>query len=405
MSLSSAQTENAPLDTRRGLFAHPLWLVGFRPFFALAFVSAVVMPLVWALVMSGAVQLPEGVASPVRWHAHEMLFGFGWAVLGGFLLTASKNWVGIRGLHGGPLAFAVVLWCVERVAVLLSPDLLPAPVRFLLVHGFALYVVGYVVWTLVRYRKQDSFSDNGFFIVGLPLFLVARVLVDAEGAELHATGIALTVGLFRLAFAVMFERTMTQFMKNAAGVTLPRWRWLDHSIKGLVLLAAFEALLPPTVAAIVLAAAAVLLFARLLTWKPLLGLRTFAIGIMYAGYFGLVVHLVLAALTRAQLYAGIGTLALHAFTFLTMGLIIPPMFIRICQGHTGRKLLFTTSDRVAMALMAAGAFFRLVATQLWPQHYLTFISLAAAGWCLCFAIIGVRLLPFLFKARVDGREH
>jgi uncharacterized protein involved in response to NO len=29
-----------------------------------------------------------------------MFFGFGWAVLGGFLLTASKNWVKIRGYHG-----------------------------------------------------------------------------------------------------------------------------------------------------------------------------------------------------------------------------------------------------------------------------------------------------------------
>jgi uncharacterized protein involved in response to NO len=47
-------------------------------------------------------QLPL-TASPfrsVQWHAHEMFFGFGWAVLGGFLLTSTKNWVNIRGYHG-----------------------------------------------------------------------------------------------------------------------------------------------------------------------------------------------------------------------------------------------------------------------------------------------------------------
>jgi hypothetical protein len=32
-----------------------------------------------------------------------MFFGFGWAVLGGFLLTSTKNWVGVRGYHGTPL--------------------------------------------------------------------------------------------------------------------------------------------------------------------------------------------------------------------------------------------------------------------------------------------------------------
>ncbi len=389
----------------RGLFGHPLWLVGFRPFFALAFLSGVLLPLIWALAFTGRLMLPEGAGSPIRWHAHEMLFGFGWAVLGGFLLTASKNWVGIRGMHGGPLAFAVLLWLIERAAILTPVSSMPWPLRFVLLHGFAFYVVGYLLWTLVRFHKQDTFKDNVFFIVGLPLFLVARLLMSAESNETWSVGMAMTVGLFRLAFAVMFERTMTQFMKNAQGVTLPRRRWLDHAIKGLVLLAAFEGLFPPLVAATVLAAAALLLFARWVTWKPLLGLRTFGIGVMYVGYAGLVVHLVLAALARAGVYAGIGTLALHAFTFLTMGLIIPAMLIRICQGHTGRKLLFTTSDRIAIGLMGVAAFFRLIATQVWPSHYLTFIALAGVGWSLCFAIIGARLVPFLFQARVDGREH
>ena len=41
-----------------------------------------------------------GPFSVVQWHAHEMFFGFGWAVMGGFLLTSTKNWVHIRGYHG-----------------------------------------------------------------------------------------------------------------------------------------------------------------------------------------------------------------------------------------------------------------------------------------------------------------
>ena len=49
--------------------------------------------------------------------AVDLFYGFGWAVLGGFLLTASKNWVGIRGYHGGVLMALVAAWLLERIAM------------------------------------------------------------------------------------------------------------------------------------------------------------------------------------------------------------------------------------------------------------------------------------------------
>jgi uncharacterized protein involved in response to NO len=385
------------------MFRHALWLVGFRPFFTLAFLSGALLPLVWALAYQGRLILPIAPLAPFQWHAYEMLYGFGWAVLGGFLLTASKNWVSIRGMHGGALAFAVLLWLVERGALFLPPTGVPGVLRWVFLNAFGAYIIGYLLWTLVRHRRQDTFPDNAYFIVALPFFMAARNLMLLP--EYWIVGTALTVGIFRLAFAVMFERTMTQFMKNAMGVTLPRYRWLDLAIKSTVLFAAFEGFMPPLVATVVLGTAAILLFARLLTWKPLVGLRTFGIGIMYAGYTGLVVHLALSAAQYAGLVSPLGSVSLHVFFFLCMGLIIPAMLIRICQGHTGRKLRFTLSDKVALGAMGVGAFFRLVAPQLWPVRYADWITLAAVGWSVCFVLIGVRLTPYLWQERVDAREH
>lgn len=71
---------------------HPIWLVGFRPFFSLACLSGMLLPITWALIFGGAAPAPDASFSAVQWHAHEMFFGFGWAVLGGFLLTFTKNW-------------------------------------------------------------------------------------------------------------------------------------------------------------------------------------------------------------------------------------------------------------------------------------------------------------------------
>ncbi len=380
------------------MFAHPLWLVGFRPFFTLAFVSGAVLPLLWVLVYLGAVTLPAGL-DPIRWHAHEMFYGFGWAVMAGFLLTASKNWVNVRGMHGGPLAFAVLLWLVERVAILLPIS----PISYVLLNAFTLYVVGYVVWTLVRHHAQDTFKDNWYFIFALPLFLFAKNALLMPSS--WTIGTTLTLGLFRLAFVVMFERTMTQFMRNAMGTPLPRYKPLDYAIKTSVFIAAFEGFFSAPLAATATALAGLLLFARFTIWKPLVGLRRFDIAIMYVGYFGLVVHFALAALRYAGVYNGIGTLAVHAFTLLVMGIVIPGMLIRICQGHTGRKLLFTRSDRFAIGAMGVAAFARLVLTQVAPSLYARWIEIAGLGWALCFVILGVRLVPFLFQPRIDGREH
>ncbi len=384
------------------MFRAPLFLVGFRPFFTLAFVAAVALPLTWVLVWSGRLMLPATALPPVMWHAHEMIFGFGWAVLGGFLLTASKNWVKIRGLHGKPLAVAVLLWLVERGAVLFAGSL-PAWLRWPLLEAFLLFVSGYVVWSLIRYRNQDSFSDNGFFVVALPLFLVAKTL--CLDAETFAAGWTMALGLFRVAFVVMFERTFPPFMKAAAGIELPMLRPLDFAIKALVLAAVFQAWLPKPVATGLLLAAAAALAVRFFRWRPLLGLSRFPVAVMYVGYLGLIAHLVLEALRVHGVFLGLGAIATHTFAFLCFGVVVAAMVTRISQGHTGRPLQFTPSDRLAIAVLGAGAFFRLAAPQLWAAHYPTWVTLAAVCWASCYALLGVRLVPFLWRARVDGKEH
>lgn len=331
-----------------------------------------------------------------------MLFGFGWAVLGGFLLTASKNWVKIRGLHGFPLAIALLLWLVERAAVL-SAGALPGWLWWPSVNAFLLFVAGYVVWSLVRYRKQDSFSDNAFFLLILPLFLLSKNLL--LNGETFAIGWTMALGLFRIAFVVMFERTFPPFMKAAAGIHLRPLPRLGLAIKVLLVIAVFEALLPPAISGAILLAAATLLAIRLALWRPIIGIATFSVAIMYVGYLGLITHLVLEALRVQGIFFGLGAVATHTFSFFCLGGVAAAMMIRVSQGHTGRALVFTRQDRLAFALLGLGAYFRLVATQLWPYLYLTWITWAGISWAACFALLGIRLVPFLWRARIDGKEH
>ncbi|MBL8488145.1 MAG: NnrS family protein [Rhodocyclaceae bacterium] len=384
------------------LFAHPLWAVGFRPLFALAAVSGALFPAAWIALLEGA---SLGLSPPVpivQWHAHEMFFGFGWAVLGGFLLTASKNWVGIRGYHGAALAWLAAAWAFERAGMAFGAAWPPA----LFVLSAFLYqvsIAGMLGWTLVRHRATDTYRDNVIFLVVLPAFLAAKwLLLDPADWRL---GAGMALALFRVAFLVMLERTLTQFMKAAFRADILRDARLDGAIKGLALAAVVADLLPPPWAAGIEGLLALLLGFRFAYWHPRLAFTRIDIGVMHLGYLGIVAQLVLQVLERSLHPAWVGALPVHAFTFGAMGLVVPAMLLRICKGHTGRKVAFEPADKAALYLMVVALLVRLAAPQLLPAAYAQWLILAAALWFVAFGIVALRILPMVVAPRVDGREH
>ena len=102
--------------TTRGL---PLLSVGFRPFFLVAALWAAFVIPIWLASLTGRVVVFTTM-TPLLWHVHELVFGFGAAVVTGFLLTAVPNWTGRSPLHARPLAILVLLWFLGRVAIMFS---------------------------------------------------------------------------------------------------------------------------------------------------------------------------------------------------------------------------------------------------------------------------------------------
>jgi uncharacterized protein involved in response to NO len=381
---------------------HPLWLVGFRPFFALACLAGMILPVAWALIFSGLMPAPAATFTSVQWHAHEMFFGFGWAVLGGFLLTSTKNWVNIRGYHGPALMLLAGAWILERIGMSFGGNW-PAPLPAIANNLFLGSIVAMLLWTLIRHRASDSYRDNVFFLVLLPAFLVAKYLM-LYGNNFPA-GYSMAIGLFRLALLVMLERTLTGFMKAAFQANILRQPKLDIAIKLLGLLLVVEFAFPRPLTAAIAFALAILLGIRFLFWKPQLACKRIDIGIMYVGYLAIVGQLLIEALGHVWQFVWIGSLSVHLFTFGAMGTVIPAMIIRISKGHTGRKVVFDRLDKLALYIMLAALVVRVVVPQIYPAGYLLWIQLSAACWLACFGILGWRYIPILFQARLDGKEH
>lgn len=380
---------------------HPLWQMGFRPFFTLAFLAGMTLPILWALMLSGVLAPPTKGVSASQWHAHEMFFGFGWAVLGGFLLTSTKTWVKIRGFHGYTLILLATAWLVERIGMWFAGNL-PALLFGITSNFFIATVTALLLWTLLRHRKNDSYrTDNIFFLFMLPAFVIAKNLLLSEAY--FAIGYSMTLGLFRMAFLIMLERTLTQFMKNVFQLEILRHALLDRAIKLLALGFVFERLLPRGLTASIALLLALLLLLRLFFWKPHLALRRLDIGIMYLGYLAIIAQLLIEFVGALIPIIWIGSVSVHVFTFGVMGLIIPAMLIRISNGHTGRKVVFDGRDKLALWIMMLAFVLRVVLPQFYSILYPRWIELSAVCWFVCFSLLAWRYIPFLMQARVDGK--
>jgi len=382
--------------------AHPIWLVGFRPFFTLACLAGSGLPVLWVLVYLHGMRGPQTALTLMQWHAHEMFFGFGWAVLGGFLLTATKNWVGVRGFHGNALIFLSCAWLFERVGMW-SGGTWPPLLSLISNYLFLTAILAMLLWTLLRHRRTDTFRDNLVFILILPLFLAAKHLMLS--AEYFQHGWSMTIGLFRMAFLVMLERTLTQFMRNVFQVDILRNAALDATIKLLGGVLVFAPWLPADALMVTCALLAVLLLVRLAFWHPHLALRRLEIGIMYLGYVALALQLLIEVLAWGDHPGWIGSVSVHVFTFGVMGLIIPAMMIRIAKGHTGRPVKFDRVDKGVLRIAILAFVLRVLVPQFFPAGYAGWITLSAVCWCLVFAVLGWRHIPQLLQPRADGKEH
>jgi uncharacterized protein involved in response to NO len=292
-------------------------------------------------------------------------------------------------------------WFLDRIALSVGTAWSPWlfwPATLL----FQLAITVMLMHTLLKQNLRASGSDNYFFWIALPLFLPAKVLI-LQG-DFYALGVGMSLALFRLAFLIMLERTQVQFMRHGFGVEILRDRRLDLPIKWFAVALVFAEAMPASLAGALELMLAALLLWRFAFWHPAKALSRLDIGIMYVGYLLIVAQLIVAGIGRFIELAWVGTVAVHLFTVGVMGLIGPAMIVRISKGHTGREVVFAHLDKAVLWIMILGFFARVVAPQLYPSGYLTWLILAASCWLVAFAILLWRILPMLAAPLVDGRE-
>lgn len=383
----------------------PILNLGFRPFFTGAAIFSVVAMLAWTgMYLFG--WFPQSLAIPhTLWHAHEMVYGYGMAVIAGFLLTAVRNWTGVRTITGTPLLLLFLLWLAGRV-LLASADsrMLPAAA---LADG--LFGTGLIVAILVpiirvkQWRQLGIVSKVVLLIASNMVFYAGTLGLLEDGSRMGLySGIYLVIALI----FVMGRRVIPFFIEKGVGypVQVRNRSWVD--IASLVLFLGFwiaDVLQPDTLLVAMLSVALLALHAlRLVDWhtpgiwqRPLLWVLYLGYGWLGAGF----------ALKAAVPLLGISPQpALHAFAYGGIGMITLGMMSRVTLGHTGRDVFAPPSVLSAMfAVVLAGAAARVVLPLFDPARYIIWIGISQVLWIVAFSIFLVVCLPMLARPRADGQ--
>ncbi len=385
-----------------------LFNLGFRPFFLGASVFAIVSILWWMLIYfsHGFVQISS--ISNSQWHAHEMLYGYGLAVVAGFLLTAVKNWTGVQTLYGKPLMGLFLLWCLARMLFLFGTSLLPWAAGADLLFGFMLILA--IAKPIVRAKQWPQLAvivkiillwvGNIVFYLGCYGVLQDGMLYAINGAVLLFISLILMIG--RRVIPFFIERGVVGLGAERK-VNLKQYKWLDISI-----LLLFLALFINEI------------FLRLPDLTPWLAFALFVFnGYRLCNWYAhgiwqvsLLWSLYLSAwlINLGFLFYGLQTkfaippiLTLHLFTIGGVGLMTMAMMARVALGHTGRDIRKPSRWlALTFSAIAASAVFRIFAPMFAMQHYTSWVFISAIFWVLGFAVFVAIYAPILLKPRIDG---
>ncbi len=384
---------------------HPVFALGFRPFYLLAAIFAAIALPLWIASYVGIVQV-GGYLHGVAWHSHEMVFGFATAVIAGFLLTAVRHWTGQQTPTGAWLAGLAALWVLARVLALTGPACPAAfvDVAFLPVLGLA---VAIPIW-----RSKDT--KNYKILVVLGGLTVANVLYHLAYLNMLPAGftrIAITAALdvITILIAVVSGRVIPAFTANAIAAAKPRHIWSVEAVSlgSLVLILTAGILntwypLPTWAWVGLLATAAFAHTVRLLLWQPYHKHRDAMLWMLPVAYAWIPISLALRACEQVVVFPS--AIAIHALTLGAMGGLMVAMMMRSALGHTGRTVTAGSAEIAVFMLVQLAAVGRVLSGFIRPELYQGAVIASGVLWFLAFVVFLFRYWPILTRPRVDGKS-
>ena len=383
----------------------PILRLAFRPLFFGGTLFSLVAILWWVIFwLHPSPWQPYG--GPTWWHGHEMLFGFGSAIVVGFLLTAVQNWTGVPGLRGGLLALLAGVWLLARLLLAFGAGL-PRGLLVAVDLSFLLLAAAAMAYPVVKVKQWRNIMFVPMLFVlallnGASHWGVLRGRPDLALQALH--GAVLLITLF---IVVIGGRVIPFFTANGTGCQrLPAKRWLEVLSGVSMILLVISAFIgfsrvPAAIMVPLCVAAAVVNGWRFLRWGYQHCWNVPLLWSLHLSYVFIPVGLLALAFYAAGLLDNV-SIALHCFTVGAIGGMILAMISRVTLGHTGRPLRPPRAMTAAYILILSGAAIRVLVPALLPALSQWGIGLSGILWLLAYSLFCFYYGPMLLTPRVDG---
>jgi uncharacterized protein involved in response to NO len=382
----------------------PILSYGFRPFFLAAGVFAVLAMILWIGALSGFWSV-GGSEGPIAWHAHEMLFGYTSAALGGFVLTAVPNWTGRLPVSGSRLGILLGLWLAGR-AVSFAPELMGLAASAAL-DALFLPVLAFVV---AREVLAGHNWQNLRVVIGISVLAVLdaafhiAVFVGAD-TSLVLRG---TVALYVVLIGHIGGRIIPSFTRNYLArrgetrLPAPTSRFDQLALASLLVAGLCWTAMPDNwITATSTTTATVLQLVRLSRWAGFSTWREPLLLILHVGYAFIPIGYFAVALSSVGALSAPS--ALHILTVGAIGTTTLAVMTRASRGHTGHALSASPLTTAAYVCLIAAAVLRPLA-ELAPDIYHPLLSASALGWIAAFGLFVVEHAPMLMRASIVSKQ-
>ena len=385
-----------------------LFSYAFRPLFLLTTLYAIAVVPLWVAAWLGVAPMPTLLGTPTWWHAHEMIYGFAGAAIGGFALTAVATWTKRPPVGGAPLMILSALWVTARVLFVLPFSSVLAPaIAADLGYGALLFVL--MSREVIGARNERNYKV--LMILGLlpitnALFFIGLI----RGAGWAMTALLAGLWLVVILINLVGGRIIPSFTRN----------WLKRQVVerkreplrlppvfdrfDLVttwLMVAFAILhasgASPRATALVGLMTSILVFIRLTRWQGIHTGGESLVWVLHVGFSWLPIGVLLLSAAEGGLLpqtAGIHALAAGAITTM-----IVAVASRAALGHTSRPLESHPVLTTAYVLITIAAVCRVAATIGLGARAL--LAISAVAWCLGFVCFAWRYVPILTQPRVQ----
>ena len=375
---------------------------GYRPFFLFASIWAVFSIIAWVMTFTGHETLAIAI-DPFSWHAHSFLFGYLWAVIAGFLMTAVPNWTGRLPIVGWPLATLVALWLIGRIAMTFS-YYLPNGVTIVCDLLFPLAFTFAIGREIIMGKNWRNLK----ILILLVMLFCANCLFDGEAfsqvyaADSYGARWALAIAVFLI--AIIGGRIIPSFTRNwmvkqsITNLPVPHDK-IDQAIMIFTAISlVFWVIWPDAIfTAIIGGICGLANLYRLIRWHGWLTKKEPLVWVLHLGFLFIPLGFIALTLSTFDILHGGRAPVQHLWMAGGIGLMTIAVMTRASLGHAGRPLTVSWPVVLVYCSLFCSVVLRVIAGI--ADNDLTMLNISGTLWILAFVGFVVLYWNILTKPR------